>query len=367
VFRNLNRRQRHWAARLLTGVGLFTAIGAGGSAIMVTASDSESQSVVKEAGVGKVLSTESQIDIDTGGEVETFLLVGSDTRSGANPDSEDFGGIGSYDANEVRHSDTIMILRHDQKSGRASLLSIPRDLYVTIAGSTKKARINTAYSEGAEVLVETIQKNFKIPINHYVEVDFNGFKSLVDAVRGVEACFWFPTRDTHTGLNAPKAGCYDLDGTQALQYTRSRFFEEFRDGKWQEDNRYDIGRIARQQQFLLQAVSRADTALQENPFLFDDLLRTASMAIRIDEDLELLQLAHRFKDLQPANLLTYTVPTVPKTVGDADVLVVNEKKAEAIFEFFSGKGAAPPPNETEYSKKQERASEASSKSDTTEG
>jgi polyisoprenyl-teichoic acid--peptidoglycan teichoic acid transferase len=324
---------------------------------MVTASDTETAAVQVAPGVDEVLTVESQIDIDTGEPVETFLLVGSDTRAGADPNSIDFGGIGGFDENEVKHSDTIMVLRHDQATGRASLLSIPRDLYVTIGDTKKKARINTAYSEGPDVLIETIQNNFGIPINHYVEVDFNGFKSLVDVVGGVEACFWFPTRDTHTGLNAPRAGCYNLDGTQALQYSRSRYFEEFRDGEWRTDGRYDLGRIARQQQFMIQAVSKAEEALGTNPFLFEDMVRTASMAIRLDENLELLSLSARFKDLQPENLLTFIVPSTPKRVGDADVLIMNKDQATPIFDFFAGKGPAPDPNQREYDAKAQAAAE----------
>jgi polyisoprenyl-teichoic acid--peptidoglycan teichoic acid transferase len=366
VFRDLDRRQRHWVARAATSIALFSAIGAGGSAIMVNASDTQSASVNVDTDVGAVLTKESQVDIDTGEPVETFLLVGSDTRSGADPNSPDFGGIGGYEDNEVRHSDTIMILRHELSTGRASLLSIPRDLYVEIAGTNKKGRINTAYDKGTDVLVETIENNFNIPINHYVEVDFNGFKSLVDAVGGVEACFWYPTRDTHTGLNAPRSGCYNLDGTQALQYTRSRYFEEFRDGEWSTDERYDLGRIARQQQFILQAVSRSEEALGENPFLVKTLVDTASMAIRVDKDLELLALAARFRDLEPANLLTYTVPSTPKRVGDADVLIVDKKKADPIFAFFSGKGPAPDPAPTEYDQKEKQATQDTSAPDSTE-
>jgi polyisoprenyl-teichoic acid--peptidoglycan teichoic acid transferase len=366
VFRDLNRRQRLRVARAATGIALFSAIGVGGSAIMVNASDTQSSAVNVDTEVGSVLTKESQVDIDTGGPVETFLLVGSDTRSGADPNSPDFGGIGGYENGEVRHSDTIMILRHEKATGKASLLSIPRDLYVTIAGTKKKARINTAYDKGTDVLVQTIEENFNIPINHYVEVDFNGFKSLVDAVGGVEACFWYPTRDTHTGLDAPRAGCYDLNGTQALQYTRSRYFEEFRDGEWSTDERYDLGRIARQQQFILQAVSRAEESIGANPFVVDDLVRTASMAIRVDEDLELLALSARFRDLEPANLLTYTVPSTPKRVGDADVLIIDAKKADPIFAFFSGKGPAPDPAPTEYDQKEKQASEDSAP-DSTEG
>ena len=89
-----------------------------------------------------------------------------------------------------RRSDTIMVLRNDRRTGTASLLSIPRDLWVDIPGHGTQ-RINSAYNHGPEVLVETVQ-GLGIPVHHYIEIDFVGFKNLIDAVGGYEQCELVP-------------------------------------------------------------------------------------------------------------------------------------------------------------------------------
>src|SRR5690606_16058903 len=100
---------------------------------------------------------------------------------------------------------TIMILRTDPGSGRAALLSIPRDLYVRHADGTQ-ARINLAIERGGpSLLIETIADNFAIPIHHYVQVDFASFRGLVEAVGGVTVPFPYPARDEQTGLLVTEA------------------------------------------------------------------------------------------------------------------------------------------------------------------
>ena len=76
-----------------------------------------------------------------------------------------------------------------------------------MADSGKKARINSAHQQGEQVLIDTIQENFGITINHYVEIDFVGFEKLVDAVGGITLWFDAPVRDSHTGLSVPNTGC----------------------------------------------------------------------------------------------------------------------------------------------------------------
>ena len=88
-------------------------------------------------------------------------------------------------------SDSIMILRRDPDHG-AALLSIPRDLWVPIAGRGDEWKINAAFNGGADRLVQTIQQSLGIPIHHYIEVDFDGFARLVDTVGGVEICVRTP-------------------------------------------------------------------------------------------------------------------------------------------------------------------------------
>ena len=77
-----------------------------------------------------------------------------------------------------RRADSIVLVRVDPRQERATLLSLPRDLWVEIAGTGQKQRINTAYSRGQQVLADTIQSSLGIPVHHYVEVDFSGFQEL---------------------------------------------------------------------------------------------------------------------------------------------------------------------------------------------
>ncbi len=123
-----------------------------------------------------------------------------------------------------------MVLRLDKTNDTASILSIPRDLWI----AADKSRINAAFNKGPANLVETVTTadELQIPIQHYVEVDFSGFKSLVDALGGVQVCFEYPTRDENTGLNVTEPGCPTLTGVEALAYARSRHFEQFKDGEW---------------------------------------------------------------------------------------------------------------------------------------
>ena len=101
-----------------------------------------------------------------------------------------------------QRSDTIMIMRQEKDGNGVALLSLPRDLWVNIAGRSSPSRINSAYSDGTDVLAATITQEFGIPINHVVEVDFEGFKDIIDTAGGTELCFWYVTRDKNTGLDA---------------------------------------------------------------------------------------------------------------------------------------------------------------------
>ena len=273
-----------------------------------------------------------------------LVLVGSDTRAcDGDKTAADYDAICGPGAPNGRRSDTIMILRHDKTTGEAALLSLPRDLWVKIPGHKGNSRLNGAYSDGTDVLVSTIQKEIGVKVNHYIEVDFGGFKSLIDAVHGVEACFFYPTRDKWTGLLVAQKGCWTLDGVQGLAYTRSRHFEEFRDSKWREDPRFDLGRIARQQQFMLDALKRAEDRLKSDPYALDDLVKAAKSALTVDPTVDLFKMAHRFRGLSPTSVISYTLPNHAQTINDNDVLVIDTKKAQPIVDYFNGLIPAPDP------------------------
>ncbi len=142
-----------------------------------------------------------------------------------------------------RRSDTIIILRQEADGNGAALLSLNRDLWVTHADTERQQRINAAYNRGADVLAATITREYGIPINHVVDVDFFGFKDIIDTIGGTTICFDAPARDLNSGLDQ-EAGCNLLTGEQALAYARSRNYEEFRDGDWRKDGTADIGRVA---------------------------------------------------------------------------------------------------------------------------
>ncbi len=158
---------------------------------------------------------------------KNFLITGADNGACVDPDSPYAPAFGDAESGRVgERSDTIMVFRVDPAAGRVAVLSFPRDLYVTIADSGNKARINSAYRrDEPQRLIDTIYENFGVGVDHFIQVDFCTFKTLVDAVGGVTVPFEYPARDPNTGLNVPTAGCFTFDGDHALAYVRSRKYE----------------------------------------------------------------------------------------------------------------------------------------------
>ena len=269
---------------------------------------------------------------------ENYLLVGSDTREGISEDDPDFGVIGDTTVVSGRRADTIMVLRRERDGG-AAIVSLPRDLWVEIPGTGGSNRINAAYNGGAERLVVTVVETLGIPIHHYVEVNFVGFRNIVNELGGVTICFLYPTRDLKTGLDQP-AGCNLLDGLQALAFARSRSYQEFREGKWQTDPTADIGRTQRQQQFISAAADGAVARLTDQPFASGDLITAVSASVKVDETLDPFLAAAALKQSYSGGLTRYSLPVYGDTVGSASVLRLGQGSAE-ILDYFRGIGAAP--------------------------
>lgn len=271
---------------------------------------------------------------DTSGPFVNYLLVGSDTREGIDPNSPDYSGIGNTDDAGGQRSDTLMILHVDNERGTASIMSIPRDLWVDIPGHGKN-RINTAYQYGADVLVTTVQQSLGVPLNHYVEVNFNSFKSIVSALGGVDLCFDFPTRDVHVGLNVPEPGCYTLDPIQSLAYARSRYYETFQNGEWVVDGRADLGRIARQQAFMQAAINKAIEQTTSNPLRTSELVNAAVSSLRVDPGTNLVETAEYLKPLAGNGVTRYSLPVMPETIDGKDVLVLGADSPNYLG-YFAG-------------------------------
>jgi LCP family protein required for cell wall assembly len=233
-----------------------------------------------------------------------------------------------------------MIMHVDNSLGTASIMSVPRDLWIDIPGYGKD-RLNSAYSYGADVLVNTIQGSLGIPLNHYIEVDFTSFKNIVNALGGVDICFEYPTRDINTGLNVPTPGCYTLDQYQSLAYARSRYYEVFRDDAWDVDGRADLGRIERQQVFLQAAISKAIQQTSSNPMRTSELINAAVNSLTVDPGLNLIETAEYLRPLASGGVQRYPLSVLPETVDGKDVLVLGAN-AGAVLAYFAGTGPPPP-------------------------
>lgn len=146
----------------------------------------------------------------------TYLMVGSDSRAGLTKEQRKELATGNAAG---QRTDTIMLLHTGD--GPNVLMSIPRDSLVEIPGHGT-TKINAAYAYGGpQKLVETIELNTGIRVDHYVEVGLGGVVEMVDAVGGIEICPTTRMVDRLAGLNIKK-GCQEADGKKALAYARSR-------------------------------------------------------------------------------------------------------------------------------------------------
>jgi len=150
---------------------------------------------------------------DDKGPVMNVLLVGSDSRARLTGDLAQQAGKNQVSG---ERSDTIMVLHIDTRARKAVILSIPRDLYVPIAGTTRSDRVNTSFSSGGpDGLVRTIQGALSIKVNHYMEVDVVGFPDIVDIVGCWKAYVADPARQACSGLGRRHRGCTSVNRAQA--------------------------------------------------------------------------------------------------------------------------------------------------------
>ena len=218
----------------------------------------------------------------------------------------------------------------------------PATCWVPIAGTGEKGKINSAFNEGPTQLAQTITESLGIPIHHYVEIDFAGFQELVDRMGGVEICTMVPAQDTHSGLQLD-AGCTNLDGSQALAYARSRYYEEWIDDDWVRDGTADLGRIKRQQLFIRTAVDKLLATMESDPFKLGQLIEAGASAVKVDATLDPVKAAAAMREAAAVGLVTYSLPVEFAEHGDQSALDLLEDEAQPILDYFRGAGPAPPP------------------------
>ncbi|MEU0545555.1 LCP family protein [Nocardia sp. NPDC005978] len=250
-----------------------------------------------------------------------WLLVGSDSRSGLSTEQESELATGGEVGSE--RTDTI-ILVHVPESGEPTLVSLPRDSYVTIPGYGKD-KLNSAFSFGGPtLLVETVEGATGLRVDHYAQIGFGGFADIVDAVGGIEMCLDDAIEDPLAGLSL-RAGCQTLNGAEALGFVRTRATP-----------RADLDRMLNQRKFLSALLKKAASpGTLINPFRSWPLIQGLTKALKVDTSDHVWNLASLGKALAGDPVAT-TVPIAGFDDTDAgNVLLWDKARASRFFEALA--------------------------------
>lgn len=267
---------------------------------------------------------------------ENFLLVGSDSRAGDNaPEGSKVAGA---------RSDTVMIAHIPADRSRVVVVSFPRDLEVdrpecpswnaakrTYSGDTatgaRQAKLNTAYAFGGpRCVTKIVQKLTGLRINHFVGLEFSGFKQMVDAVGGVPMNISDPVIDKMRGTIVAEPGRVTFDGDRALKFVRARYV--------QGDPTSDYGRMKRQQQFIAALLGKTmsrDVLLDTgkmNDFVTAFTDTTFGDRLGVDE---LLTLAQSMQATGADRIHFRTVPTTGGANERGNEVLV-EREATRLFD-----------------------------------
>ncbi len=278
------------------------------------------------------------------GDPVNLLLVGIDSSEGLDPDDPVRVGRDVEDEERgIVRPDTILVARLDPSTGSASVLSLPRDLIVEVDGGAT-VRLNATQSIGGiGTLIETIDDNLAIPINHFIMIDFAGFSDIVDLVGGVPVYFPYPTRDVGSGLAIPDGGCFNLDGSQSLSYVRARSIEELIDDEWVAlaGAAPDLARIERQQEFLVLTAEQILAVSRRDISRIGTFISAGTQAVQLDEQLtpgDMNELAAAFSDFDTNSLAISTLPVEPSFAeeGSYQGEAIIEDEAAQLLRLFQG-------------------------------
>ncbi|MFD9302436.1 LCP family protein [Streptomyces sp. NPDC060048] len=278
--------------------------------------------------IDAALGTDRPQNVDNGSM--DILVLGSDSRGGAN------GEYGADDGGSAR-SDTAMIVHLNEGHTRATVVSVPRDTLVTRPACTTadgttdpggtRRMFNESYTVGGAVCaVATVEKMSGIRMDHYLEVDFTGFKKIIDNLGGVEVTTTKPIKDAYSHLDLP-AGTNRLGGEQALGLVRTRHAVGVGD---------DLGRIQLQQAFIKALIKQVKgIGLFDNPKRLLDLADTATKAITTDKALgdvkSLMGFAQSLQGIDAQSMHMITLP-VTTDVRDPNRVAPLAKESKMVWD-----------------------------------
>ncbi|WP_308300943.1 MULTISPECIES: LCP family protein [unclassified Crossiella] len=273
---------------------------------------------------------------------ENFLMIGSDSRAGAT--AED--GVGDEKIAGGARTDTVMVAHVPADRKRVVIVSFPRDMDVTIpacegwdaktgkyTGKTepvrKNQKLNSAYAIGGpKCITKLVLQLSGLNINHFVGIDFHGFKAMVDAIKGVEVCVPKPMIDEKIGPVITQTGRQTISGDTALSYVRARTLKG-------DPIQSDYGRIQRQQKFLSSLLRKVmSQQVLTSPGQLQDFVKafagsTYGENIGIDQ---MLTLGTSLQGLEAGRVTFVQVPVRTVEVGKGYREEFREKDAKNLFQ-----------------------------------
>ncbi|MFD9127596.1 LCP family protein [Kitasatospora sp. NPDC059571] len=288
--------------------------------------------------INQALGEDRPAPLPTG--AQDILVLGSDSRSGVNGDLAG-GNVGG-----TARSDTAMVVHIPKGRSRATVVSIPRDTLVTRPACTttkgkqlaaaQRVMFNSIYTVGGPpCVVKTVETMTGLRMNHYVEIDFAGFKELVDAMGGVEVTVDTPIDDKYSGLKLD-AGTHTLDGTQSLAFVRTR--HGVGDGS-------DLGRIGLQQKFILAVLTQLQRQNAfDNPAKLYGIADASTKALTTDSSLgslsSLATFAQSMRGLKSSSMDTLMLPVAYDRI-DPNRVVPAEPQDQQLWQALRDDHAVP--------------------------
>jgi LCP family protein required for cell wall assembly len=259
------------------------------------------------------------VDLNT----ENILMIGSTSRCALAVQNGAYG-LCSQGVTGV-NSDVVMILHLDPSTHAVSILSIPRDLFVPNARADGANKIDAALYEGPDQLIAAIQEDFGIPIQHFVELNFDSFINVVNDLNGIKMYFPMPVYDAYSELNVQTTGCLSLNGTQALQVVRARHLQYKGPGVttddpayWPQEAQSDLARIRRDHEFLRVLATAIQQRGISNPLSDQQLISSVVGQLVVDQSFsatDMLDLVLAFHSVNVSGVPQITIPVAVDQFG----------------------------------------------------
>ena len=313
------RRRRSRRAKVLIGIAASLAIIVAVAAVIVGSAYRHLNGNIHQADITPLLGPQP---VDHHTRAQNIAVIGSDTRHGQGR------GYGSVQELSTDQSDTLLIVHIAADRQWASVMSIPRDSWVSIPScqmgngqqsSPHSFKINEAFAIGnmdgnhtvlgVACTIKTLERDTGIHIDHFAVINFSGLRDMVRALGGVPECNTTPINDPLSGLHLG-AGHHMLKGFQALAYVRARYTL---------GNGSDLERIKRQQAFMSSLIQRARSKLLD-PLAIYRFLDAATRSLTIDSQMGgihgLYSLGRSLGNLPESKVTFFTLPTFPRSEVD---------------------------------------------------